>query len=238
VSLKFLFISHLLLATVAYSQTLNKDGRYIYYSTIASLYGIAEILPEHQPWLPSNLEKQKLKSKNTVWAYTPVIAAFTTMLVISEPSRGSYANRIDGRNNFIGLFDAMAFEHGVTQLVKNLVRRERPNKEKAPVSFWSGHAAVSFTSAHYISRYIQDYSSADRSVKSASAGTLYALAAYVAWTRIGDNQHHWSDIILGSIWGIVASNIIYDVRNNGKLNLFEKQQAKPTQTILNFSYRF
>jgi hypothetical protein len=129
---------------VCFSQS-NRDKRIFYYGGIAALYGVAEILPEHPPWLSSDTVKQKFTLTETVPSYVPVITGVGLMALATNPFRENYTSRMDGGNNLLGLIEAMAFEHGVTQIVKNLVRRERPNNQKAPVSFWSGHASVSFT---------------------------------------------------------------------------------------------
>lgn len=39
--------------------------------------------------------------------------------------------------------------------------------------------------------------------------TLYlAIALYIAYTRIFDNWHHWSDVMVGSLVGIVVMTVL------------------------------
>ncbi len=223
---------------VCFSQS-NKDKRIFYYGGIAALYGVAEILPEHPPWLSSDTVKQQFSPSESVPSFMPVVTGVGLMLLATNPFRENYTSRMDGGNNLLGLIEAMAFEHGVTQIVKNLVRRERPNNLKAPVSFWSGHASVSFTIAHYTNLYIHDYSNFSSDQKTLTAISLYSLASYVAWTRVDELQHHWSDVLMGSLWGIVASHFIYDIRNNGKFDLFESQKDNTNHVqIFSLTYRF
>ena len=219
----------------------HKDKRWIYYGTIAAIHAAASILPEHKPWISSDTEKQKFVKRNTIPTNELVATNLTLMTIVTNPFRGSFYRRDDGLNNWIGLVDAMIAQHSVTRFVKNLIRRERPNKQRAPVSFWSGHAAVSFTTANYISRYINDYSNMPNGLKWTSYLGLAAAASYVSWTRVDDFQHHTDDVIIGAVWGILASTLIYEIRNDGLFGLFKGNSEKYKENssfIINFSYQF
>jgi membrane-associated phospholipid phosphatase len=82
---------------------------------------------------------------------------------------------------------------GVTYALKFTIDTTRPNGENQ--SFPSGHATISFTSAEFIcKRYGWEYGL-----------PAYALATFVAYSRIEAGQHYPIDVIGGAAIGIVSS---------------------------------
>ncbi|KAI6170115.1 AcidPPc domain-containing protein [Aphelenchoides besseyi] len=72
------------------------------------------------------------------------------------------------------------------------------------LSFYSGHSAFSFYAAVYTSFYLQARlyrPLISRLVLPVIQFALFSGAAYVAYTRISDYKHHWSDVLVGSIFG-------------------------------------
>jgi len=88
--------------------------------------------------------------------------------------------------------ESAALAMGVTYALKFTIDTTRPNGENQ--SFPSGHATISFTSAEFIcKRYGWEYGL-----------PAYALATFVAYSRIEAGQHYPIDVIGGAAIGIVS----------------------------------
>jgi len=84
---------------------------------------------------------------------------------------------------------------GVTYLLKYTVDERRPNGGSE--SFPSGHTSISFASAEFMrKRYGWEY-----------GVPAYALASFVAYSRVESGQHHPHDVIAGAAIGIASSYI-------------------------------
>jgi membrane-associated phospholipid phosphatase len=80
-----------------------------------------------------------------------------------------------------------------TYSLKYLVDEQRPNGGSQ--SFPSGHTSLSFSAAEYIrKRYGLEYGI-----------PAYALASWVAYSRVEAGEHHPHDVIAGASIGIVSS---------------------------------
>src|SRR5262249_37996323 len=77
--------------------------------------------------------------------------------------------------------------------IKFATHRERPDGSNHQ-SFPSGHAAITFATATVIERHL----GWRRSVLG------YAIASYVATSRLHDNRHYLSDVIFGAAVGSIA----------------------------------
>lgn len=74
------------------------------------------------------------------------------------------------------------------------------------LSFYSGHAAFSFYAAWYTVLYLQArlYRPLfSRLLLPAVQFALFAGAAFVAYTRVSNYKHHWSDVLVGALIGSV-----------------------------------
>ncbi len=113
----------------------------------------------------------------------------------------------------------------VTFALKKIINRERPNMENND-SFPSGHTSTVFHSAAFIQqRYGWKY------------GTIaYLLASYTGFTRIHAKKHHFTDVLVGALIGILSSKLFtssYASKNN-KLSL----NSNNNQFLIGFSHRF
>jgi membrane-associated phospholipid phosphatase len=80
--------------------------------------------------------------------------------------------------------------------LKFSVQRTRP--DGSSFSFPSGHAATAFASATVLQRHF-----------GWKAGIpAYAVASYVATSRIRDNRHYLSDVVFGAAIGMVAGRTV------------------------------
>jgi membrane-associated phospholipid phosphatase len=88
--------------------------------------------------------------------------------------------------------------------VKVAVQRTRP--DGTSYSFPSGHAASSFASATVLQQHF-----------GWKAGVpAYAVASYVAASRIQDNRHYLSDVVFGATIGLVAGRTVTIGRGEAK----------------------
>ncbi|CAJ0581265.1 unnamed protein product, partial [Mesorhabditis spiculigera] len=84
-----------------------------------------------------------------------------------------------------------------TGIDKGLIHESR-------LSFYSGHAAFSFYAAWFTALYLQArlYRPLfSRLTIPVVQFLLFGGAAYVAYTRVSDYKHHWSDVLVGAIMG-------------------------------------
>jgi hypothetical protein len=95
------------------------------------------------------------------------------------------------------LLQAQIMSEILVEPIKFAVRRERPDGSDNR-SFPSGHAAVTFATATVIERHL--------GWRKSILG--YAIASYVAMSRIHDNKHYLSDVIFGAAVGSIAGRTV------------------------------
>jgi len=105
------------------------------------------------------------------------------------------------------LVRAQALNSLLTQGLKRAVRRTRPDGGR--FSFPSGHASGSFASAAVLGRHLGH-----------KAGLpAFALATYVAVSRVQEKRHFPSDVILGAAIGVVAGRTVTAAHKGRRLTL-------------------
>ena len=87
---------------------------------------------------------------------------------------------------------ALIVSQALTQGTKYAVRRDRPDGECC--AFPSGHASATFATASVLERHL-GYR---------GAWPTFAIAAYVATSRLHDNRHFLSDVLFGGALGIAS----------------------------------
>ena len=95
------------------------------------------------------------------------------------------------------LLRAQAISEVLVQTLKYATQRRRPDGSDS-LSFPSGHAAVTFASATVIERHL--------GWRKAILG--YAIASYVAASRLHDNVHYLSDVVFGAAVGTIAGRTV------------------------------
>jgi len=94
------------------------------------------------------------------------------------------------------LFRAELLAQGLTMGMKESVRRRRP--EGSGFAFPSGHTTVSFASATVLQQHLGWRMGAP----------AYALATYVALSRVQMQRHYLSDVAFGAALGIAAGRTV------------------------------
>lgn len=90
------------------------------------------------------------------------------------------------------LLRSLIVSQALTQGIKMTVRRARPTGECC--AFPSGHASAAFATASVLERHL-GYR---------GAWPTFVVAAYVATSRLHDNRHFLSDVLLGGAVGIAS----------------------------------
>lgn len=97
----------------------------------------------------------------------------------------------------LDLLRAQLMSEAIVQSLKIAVRRPRPDSSSG-YSFPSGHAALTFATAAVL----------DRHHSWRIALPAYALATYVATSRLHDNVHNLSDVVFGAALGTLAGRTV------------------------------
>jgi hypothetical protein len=95
------------------------------------------------------------------------------------------------------LLQAQIMTELLVEPIKFAVGRQRPDGSDHQ-SFPSGHAAVTFATATVIERHLGWRKSV----------LAYAIASYVAMSRIHDDRHYLSDVIFGAAVGTIAGRTV------------------------------
>src|SRR4029078_8793125 len=95
------------------------------------------------------------------------------------------------------LVRAQIVTEAMVEPLKFATRRERPDGSNRQ-SFPSGHAATTFAGATVIERHL--------GWKKSLLG--YAIASYVAASRLHDNRHYISDVVFGAAGGTIAGRTL------------------------------
>ena len=109
-------------------------------------------------------------------------------------------------DKWLGLSYSLAMTEFLTAMMKYTVRRQRPyrrdqtetlNDRWSIASFPSGHASTAFVLAKTATQLLPELS------RSSHMG-LYAIATAVGVMRLGANQHYFTDVLVGSIFGYLT----------------------------------
>ena len=113
-----------------------------------------------------------------------------------------------------------------TVLLQTLIPEEKPNKANKK-SFPSGHASAAFSGATYVHFRYSLY----------EARWLYAMAAFVAFSRVYGNRHYFHDVLASAGLSLLSS---YFLVKNKNINKIYSVNYNPENKALsfNFLYRF
>ncbi len=123
---------------------------------------------------------------------------------------------------------SLFYTYTITELVKNLVNRTRPDGSDNR-SFFSGHTSTTFAAATFIYKELIDVfdewhvTRDDKGMKflfkTVSFSALYGWAGYVGYSRIRDKKHYLSDVLVGAAAGTIISYLVYNsfLGKNGSL---------------------
>jgi len=114
---------------------------------------------------------------------------------------------------------SILYTYTATEIVKNLVRRVRPDGSDTQ-SFFSGHTSTTFAAATFLHLELFDlYNDWDLAkenpvfntvLRASTFSVLYGWAGYVGYSRLRDNKHYLSDVVVGAAVGSLISYFLYD----------------------------
>ena len=98
--------------------------------------------------------------------------------------------------------EALALAEGIVQGAKQIIRRDRPlapdGSRQAGFAMPSGHATVTFAAATVLQQHL-----------GYRAGIpTYVIASYVAASRLHDNRHYLSDVVMGAATGVIIGRSV------------------------------
>jgi len=117
-----------------------------------------------------------------------------------------FAGRLSGTRwvQHLGMdeIEATLLSEAFSEGIKVAVRRQRPvqvdGNQSRTYSFPSGHATLSFAAATVLQQHL-GYK---------AALPTYAVATYVAMSRLHDNRHYASDVVFGAALGVVVGRSV------------------------------
>lgn len=121
-----------------------------------------------------------------------------------------------------GYAEAVLTTLAITEIAKASFGRHRPSFSPGDTdldarrSFFSGHSSVWFGASTYLTLYLNQHvfsrwrGEEDHAFWTfVSAFLLYGSAIYVSSTRVTDNRHHLSDVLVGAGVGTATSLVFY-----------------------------
>ncbi len=218
--------------------TLPIEASFVFFAT--------EYLPTTNPPLWPFTSEKNTEVRHTTRASASVVAPIAGAMVLpigatvvtQKPSSFAFAHAR-------GLAHTVLLTELGTVGAKRLVGRHRPSYDTSlaesgsvakddSYSFWSGHAAHSFAFSSYLCRLTFDLTS--KPVAWGSAVVYYAVASWISASRVVDNAHHVSDVLVGAAVGSSLSWWVYD-----KVSLVaspEANQSAKREASLQSSWSF
>jgi len=112
---------------------------------------------------------------------------------------GAFALYQGDRRGLLQIGASVASAYGASFLLQQVVREQRPDLSGWD-SFPSDSTAIAFAAASSIQvRYGWDYGLPS-----------YAIAAFVGYSRVHADQHHWGDVAAGALIGWAAGQLLTD----------------------------
>jgi membrane-associated phospholipid phosphatase len=164
--------------------------------------------------------------------------AFTTAagLLFGMDTRESY------KHTFV-FMKAVLYNFALTELIKNLTHRDRPDLSDNR-SFFSGHTSSTFVTSTFLYQEVSSLLDASvanstlrTTLKTTSFVALYGWAGYVGYSRMRDNKHYFSDVLIGAAVGtgigLFFHNLYFDEEEAGILDNLSLG-VRDNQPVLNF----
>ena len=147
----------------------------------------------------------KLANDHRVFVAGAVIGEMPTILSAAALTYtiGRISDRPRAEHLGMDLLEATALSEGIVQVAKQSIRRDRPMQKSGALpssgySMPSGHASVTFAAATVLQQHL-----------GYKAGLpTYLIASYVAMSRLHDNVHDASDVVMGAATGIIIGRTV------------------------------
>ena len=155
----------------------------------------------------------------------------------------------DNYRNIFLFQKSLLYTYTLTEIVKGLTHRERPDNSDDR-SFFSGHTSTVFAASTFLFLELNDFYNdwnvtennplLKTTFKATTFAALYGWAGYVGYSRIHDKKHYLSDVLVGAAVGSLISVFVYDNYINDESNILNKFSLQSfNKTLgLNFSMKF
>lgn len=130
-------------------------------------------------------------------------------------------------------YKALIYTRTLTGATKQWFSRTRPDGSDT-YSFFSAHTSITFATSAFCYRgmsdllddvHITDKPDLARTILKGTAFTvLYGWASYVGYSRIRDNKHYLSDVLIGAGAGTLISNLLYSLHFNTNTKDVQSEQ--------------
>ena len=138
---------------------------------------------------------------------------------------------------------SLIYTYVATEVVKNLIKRERPDGSDNR-SFFSGHTSTTFAASTFLAlEFNTFYNNWDLTEKNkplrvvfkvVTFSTLYGWAGYVGYSRLKDKKHFLSDVLVGAAAGSLISYIVYQHYNDSVFNNLNVSTRNGKDVYLSF----
>jgi len=228
----FLFFMLILLvpSRSAHAKTYSPGWEIGEWSAIAAFFGASALLDSQNPWV----DKPLIGGQTDLTFHTSTVpgalvfggAGTIALSIALLPNNEGFFNFI-AYDNFKGFVESASVTLLLASFTKNVFGRKRPSYDNYPASekekegrksFMSGHSSLSFCVATYASLFTFEHLGAmdDTSalgIKLLTAVGLHSLAAFVAYSRVMDNKHHVSDVVVSGLAGSTLAALFYALHN-------------------------
>ncbi|WP_434415921.1 phosphatase PAP2 family protein [Nannocystis pusilla] len=181
----------------------------------------------------------------------PIVADLADTLVAGRRAPGSYRHAAGGwARNVVVLFEVLAVNVGLNNLVKYAVRRPRPysyepesdlgdvQAEEARLSFYSGHTSTAFA---MMSAWATLFTLRHPRARAAVPAWLVAvgLAATTGVLRVEAGKHFWTDVLFGSVAGTAIGVLVPLLHRNDRGRRFSAGMSPtPRGALVSLTGRF
>lgn len=106
----------------------------------------------------------------------------------------------------------------VTQTIKAVVNRQRPNRALGDDPFDEGGSLMSFPSGHTMVAFLMaTVLSSEYGQYAGVRPVSYTIAGMTGWSRMNDNSHWASDVVFGAFIGYTAAKLVMQSSDDGDI---------------------
>ncbi|MFZ6183390.1 phosphatase PAP2 family protein [Nannocystis pusilla] len=181
----------------------------------------------------------------------PIVADLADTLLAGRRAPGSYRHAAAGwARDVVVLFEVLAVNVGLNNLVKYAVRRPRPysyepeselgdvQAEEARLSFYSGHTSTAFA---MMSAWATLFTLRHPRARAAVPAWLLAvgLGATTGVLRVEAGKHFWTDVLFGSVAGAAIGVLVPLLHRNDRGRRFSAGMSPtPRGALVSLTGRF